>query len=860
MHKNFLNFSFCEVDLSFSMGFNKWVVAGACLALSCISTAQTVPAGVTASELARQLKSLSEREQRELARQYEIDLPQSEGGVSDSPSGLGSPGEPLTSPENTDELRLVEGKDPREPDAQSTRRPYGSSLFDTNVATFAPTDNAPVPATYRLGVGDEISIQLYGKESERFSVQIGRSGEVSFPKLGPIYLSGLTLDGARDLIKTRVAKEFLGVEVMVGMGRLRAINIFMAGEVKIPGAYSVSALTTITQSLFQAGGVNRIGSLRRIDVRRDGVTVETFDVYDLLMKGDVSKDIRLQSGDVVFVPPVGGLVSIEGEVKRPHLYELRGSETLHDLVQMAGGFSASAYPQQSVVTSNVGMLGVSSTKTLDLTSPIGGSSLAIDGDVLFVPKMSGLVTKSIRLRGAVTRPGIYGWQPEMRVSDLLTDFRKDFLREADMGIALLIRERDSSTNLDVLYFEPSAVLDSPDSSHDPKLNEFDEILIFSSLDDDSVDDDSVDDDSVGDDSVDDLTRQGLLSPIIERLRNQALKGDAAKLVSISGAVKEPGTYPLPEQADVSVLIQMAGGLVESAFQEAAELRTLRVRADGGIEPEYTEISLIDYGKSMQFPFLQSRDHLTVREIPDWTPGDAVEIDGEVAFPGTYLIRKGERLRNVIERAGGLTPNASAESAIFTRRSVAELEAKRAADFARSIENDFATRLLTEEEVSKSVSEVNEVLSFLKDFEGEGRLLVDLPGALSQVSDANIELVDGDRIVVPKFSNTITVVGAVNVSATHTYQPDITVNDYIALSAGLTRRADKNAMYVVAANGTVKSLEQSLWEFSRSNFTLEPGDTIVVPINVQYKDSLASLTEITQILYSSIVSLAALASL
>ena len=183
---------------------------------------------------------------------------------------------------------------------------FGMSLFDSEVSTFAPTDNAPVPDSYRLGVGDELVIQLYGKENDQLLLEVGRTGEVSFPKLGAITLSGLSFEDARDLIKTRVAQQLIGVDVIVTMGRLRAISIFMAGEVSVPGAYSVSAMTTVTQALFQAGGINDIGSLRKIEVRRAGAVAAVFDAYDLLMMGDASSDIRLLSGDVVYVPTFDG--------------------------------------------------------------------------------------------------------------------------------------------------------------------------------------------------------------------------------------------------------------------------------------------------------------------------------------------------------------------------------------------------------------------------------------------------------------------------------------------------------------------------------------------------------------------------
>ena len=185
------------------------------------------------------------------------------------------------------------------------------------MSTFAPTDNAPVPDSYRLGVGDELVVQLYGKENEQLVLEVGRTGEVSFPKLGAITLSGLSFEDARDLVKTRVAQQLIGVDVVVTMGRLRAISIFMAGEVSVPGAYSVSAMTTVTQALFQAGGATDIGSLRQIEVRRAGKVAAVFDAYDLLMRGDASGDSRLLSGDVVYVPTFSGEVDVLVQLSGP---------------------------------------------------------------------------------------------------------------------------------------------------------------------------------------------------------------------------------------------------------------------------------------------------------------------------------------------------------------------------------------------------------------------------------------------------------------------------------------------------------------------------------------------------------------
>ena len=387
-------------------------IVGVFSALASLSAlGQGLPPGVTPGML-DQLRTMSPAQQQALARQYGISLPDMVQRTDAGPR-LAEPGQPLLSPSDQQYLEdfslVPEGVDFEEDENKRVR--FGMSLFDSEVSTFAPTDNAPVPDSYRLGVGDELVIQLYGKENDQLFLEVGRSGEVSFPKLGAITLSGLSFEDARDLIKTRVAQQLIGVDVIVTMGRLRAISIFMAGEVSVPGAYSVSAMTTVTQALFQAGGINDIGSLRKIEVRRAGAVAAVFDAYNLLMNGDASSDIRLLSGDVVYVPTFGGEVDVLGAVKRPMTYELAGGETVADVIAMAGSFSRTAFPSSTLLTRKSGELGLPSASTLDLSSAPDLSSAVLDGDVIEVPEIGNLVSNSVSLKGAVTRPGDYGWVP-----------------------------------------------------------------------------------------------------------------------------------------------------------------------------------------------------------------------------------------------------------------------------------------------------------------------------------------------------------------------------------------------------------------------------------------------------------------
>jgi polysaccharide export outer membrane protein len=347
--------------------------------------------------------------------------------------------------------------------------------------------------------------------------------------------------------------------------------------------------------------------------------------------------------------------------------------------------------------------------------------------------------------------------------------------------------------------------------------------------------------------------------VIEKLSSQARQGEPAQIVSVSGSVRAPGTYPLLSGATVETLIKAAGGLTDSAFLESAELRRLTERSDGQVIADYQDVNL-SAGRSGAQITLASRDHLMIREIPNWSPTDSITVAGEVKFPGEYRIRKGETLSDVIGRAGGFTDNASPESVVFTREAIAALEVERAAQFARDIQTTFATRLLTEETTTQGMAEISQIVSSLQTVEGAGRLLIDLPAAMSGDMDADLEVEDGDRIVIPVLSNTVSVVGEVKRGGTLVFQPDLALSDYIDLAAGLTRRAEEGGIYLVKANGSVVVPQSSLWRFTDNYGLIDPGDTIVVPIDTQYKDSLASWREITQIIYQSMVSVAAVVAL
>ena len=851
--------------------------ARACLT-GLLLTSALLSVGVSAQtispQMIQQLQSMPRAQQEAMAKQYGIDLDQVLGrkGVEGTNTGIAAPGEQLeqrtlgdTDLESQQNYRLFQEKfadfEKSLIEEKGEVQRYGVSLFDKEVSTFAPTDDASVPDNYRLGAGDQLAIQLFGSESDQYDLQITRDGQVSFPKLGPITVAGLTYEDARELIQSRVKEQIIGAQATISMGRLRAINIFMAGEVAVPGAYSVSALTTITQALFQAGGIGDIGSLRNIQVKRNGLTVETFDVYQLLLKGDASGDVRLQSGDVVFVPPYAGIVDVEGAVKRPMIYEFIDGESVTDAVSMAGGLNQDAYSAAIAVVSKAVGKSLPGAKNIDLTQAERVSTGLRDGDKIRVPQSTENLENAVTLKGAVVRPGVYGWVVGQRISDILSSIPSDLKPYADLDYALVVRQKNAQLDVEVIQINLSSALNGEGSQDNILTSPRDQIIVFSQA---SVTDITTVDiaeteteteteaetETETETEIISSQRLALLRPIIEKLKSQARSGEPVQTISISGAVKSPGDYPLSRDDTVATLIAAGGGLTDSVYLDSAELRRLYLGQNNEILSRYIDLNLTTELMSSSGTVLQSRDHLYVRALPDWNPTNAVTVEGEVLFPGVYRIRKNETMTDVIERAGGLTASAFYEGAVFTRESVAEQEGLRSKEFAESIIRDFASSQLTKEDNTIGIDEIKAIADILEKFEGAGRLLVDVGAAMSGDSVANITLEDGDALTIPPRVSTVTVVGEIRRPGTHSFQAGLDLEDYLGLSAGLTARADDKELYIVRADGSVLRPTKSWMLFAGGNTSLNPGDTIVVPINAGYTDNLTLWRDITQTIFNT----------
>ncbi|MEZ9368097.1 SLBB domain-containing protein [Shewanella sp. 10N.286.51.B2] len=812
-----------------------------------IIMSSSVQAVTPSPQMIEQFKQLPKSEQQRLAKQYGVDpsiLTSQSSGVAQ----IENP--PLVEARNDSNTVVDQSEDEALNQATKTEtsvkalndkkesqlKRFGYDLFAGSPTTFAPVSDVPVPNEYMIGPGDNINIQLYGKENNNYQLVVGRDGAVQFPDLGPISLVGMSFSEARALLQDKIAQSMIGINANITMGELRSVRIFVAGDAFKPGSYTVSSLSTITQALFVSGGVNEIGSLRNIQLKRSGKTVETLDLYDLLMHGDSSGDKRLQSGDVVFIPSAGASVSVMGEVRRPAIYELKNSETMADVLKMASGLNPGAHPKSSVVE-RYSDQAVKTVVNVDLTKKSGLTLKVKNGDVLNVKSASSRIDNAITIAGAVIRPGKYQWTKGLKVADLLPSVWGNLTLSADLDYSLLIREINQRGDIEVHRIALGKAIAEPFLASNLTLQPRDTIVVFDYED-----------------------RQELLKPVIEKLKKQSRFGDAAKLVDINGNVRFPGKYPLTVNADVKELLIAAGGLEEGAYTLAAELTRQNVSDTDGVSIEHIQLSLDEVMKNQTDSNLAllSRDILTVRTLPDWQETRWVTIKGEVKFPGTYSIQRGESLKDVIARAGSFTEEAALKSAVFLRESIKDKERLELSKLSDELRREISAKALTKDTPMIGFADAQLMLKELENVEVVGRLVIDLNAISLGIEEANLELEDADVLYVPPHNQTVSVMGQVQHPSTHRYKAGYTYSQYLTMAGGPRKRADDGRAYIIKADGSVAMPSSSFWH--KTDSEMEPGDTIIVPLDTEYKDSLTLWTQVTGIIYNTAVAISAISGI
>ncbi|NVK49913.1 MAG: SLBB domain-containing protein [Cyclobacteriaceae bacterium] len=708
---------------------------------------------------------------------------------------------------------------------------FGYELFAGEPTSFEPNLNIPVPASYVIGPGDTFEIQLFGKTSQQLNLSVDRNGQLSLGELGPISVAGLTFEEARQLLKSRFKQQMIGVEASITLGELRSIQVFVLGEAYRPGSYTVSSMSTITNALFVSGGINHIGSLRKIQLKRQGKVVTQLDLYDLLLRGDTRDDERLLPGDVIYIPPVGTTVAVDGAVTRPAIYELLNETSVKQVVAMAGGLKPTAYRLEAQIT-RIDDNGF--TTSLAVSDPAQSTVKVKTGDQLSVQERVDVKRGVVKLRGHVYRPKSVAWQRGMRVSDLVPSL--DVLKSLpQLSSAILVRERLPLRTLSIETVNLAKVLQNKGSQSDKVLEPQDELIVLGFTEE----------------------REENLADLIEALEKQAYAGQSAKIASVSGLVRFPGIYPLGENMTARELIELAGGLAESAYGLNAEVTRISMQ-----DPEQTEVEhhFIDLTKTDSRFVLQSRDVLNVRQRPEYREFATVEVKGEVKFPGIYRIKKGETLKDLMTRVGGFTDFAHIEASLFTRSELKEREEKQLRQLREKLKADIANSQLEQSNVGKNtnLSSLEQLSENLDSTEALGRLVIDMKSVLSGKSE-DVILKDGDSLVVPAFRQEVSVVGEVQYPTSHLYDPYLNFEEYIERSGGETDKADDERIYIVKADGSVVLPYKSGW-VNAIGVEIEPGDTIVVPLDVNATNDLALWTQVSQIIYQLALGAAAITRL
>ena len=683
-------------------------------------------------------------------------------------------------------------------------------------------ENIPVAPGYIIGPGDEIVVKMWGRVEGTHRMVVDRDGKIFLPKFGSLYVAGKTFEEMRAFLKAKVST-IAEVSSDVTLGQMKGIRVSVVGEVRAPGWYNVSSLHTALQALSIAGGMKDIGSMRRIKILRAGKAVREIDLYEFLLSGDTRADIRLLQGDVIFVPVVGKLTAIAGEVRRPSIYELRDEKSLLDLVKVAGGFAPSAFKQRVQVErleGNVARI-VLDTNAENLEAGKEPFPLS-DGDIVRVLPIVLADENVVTVEGNVYRPGKYEIKPGMTVGSLLPD-EKVFLSDTYFDYALLTRLVPPDLHKEIIPVNLREIVLEKKSEADIPLHPRDTLTVF----------------------------------------NRSAFRDTRK-ATISGEVRRPGTFELKKGSRVSDLVKLAGDLTKLSWLPQAEV----IRIDEKTRTFRT--IYFDLGKAMagdekENLALEDEDQIVVRRIPEWAEKIVVTLSGEVRFPGEYAARKGERLSSVIAQAGGYTKDAYLKAAIFTRVSTQKTQQEAIDKLIDDLELEVARKgqqvagVLDKEDVEANkelVASRRALIEQLKKIRAKGRVIIRLAddGKFAG-SQGDVLLEDGDRLDVPRKLNVINVVGRVYNPTGIVFDPARdSVGYYLRMVGGPTETADRDHIFLLKADGTVVTRETAdtgffaFGERGLMSAKVEPGDSILVPEKLIQTRFMKDVKDITQILY------------
>jgi protein involved in polysaccharide export with SLBB domain len=616
---------------------------------------------------------------------------------------------------------------------------YGHDLFGDVPNTFSPLDNVPVTADYMIGPGDELLVRGWGQVDFDLSVTVDRNGAIYLPKVGNVNVSGIRFQSLQGYLKNSISRSFRNFDLNVSLGKLRSIQVFVVGQARRPGAYTVSSLSTLVNTLFASGGPSLRGSLRHIQVKREGRVASELDMYDFLLNGDKSKDIALLPGDVIYIPPVGQLAAIAGSINSPAIYELKGDKTaLSELIDLAGGLTTTANGDK-VRVERIDDRKMRKVEEFSLDAA-GQQRLLKDGDVVQVQAISGQFDNAVTLRGNVANPGRYPWHEGMRVKDLIPDMD-----------ALIVPEYWARQN----RIFRTDIADERGLRTEIKRNQ-NEINWDYAL-------------------IDRLQKDELTTALLPFSLGKALSGDDAE-----------NNLPL-QPGDVVTIFS------KEDIRVPAAKRSVYVR-----------------------------------------------LEGEFNQAGVYKAQPGETLRQLVARAGGLTPSAYLFAAEFDRDSVRASQQRKLEEMADRMAEDIERNLAAKSQAALGKEEVDAakaqaagqraLLQRLRQARATGRIVLDMAPDKTRLQDIpEIVLEDGDRFVVPPRVSTVSVMGMVYNENAFMFRPGKQVSDYLEQAGGPTRDADESRIYILRADGSVQSDQNTSSIFGGiAGQELMPGDAVVVP--------------------------------
>lgn len=653
----------------------------------------------------------------------------------------------------------------------SARQIYGHKVFNSRALTFEPSDNLATPQNYRLGPGDEVIIDIWGTSEDHLRQTISPEGSIMISQVGPVYLNGMTIADANRHVKGIFAKKYAGVtdaetDVQVTLGQVRTIQVDIMGEVATPGTFRLSPFSSVFHALYRAGGINSIGSLRNIQVLRNGKKIAGVDIYDYLFDGKTAGNIRLQEGDVIIVPPYEQLVNIDGNVKRPMYYEIKPGETIQTVIDYAGGFTGDAYSGMV----RLARQSATENELYNIDREEFASYRLKDGDILTVGTILDRYANRVELKGAVYRPGMFAINKELSTVGQLIKKADGLTDDAYADRVLLYRE-GPELQLEVLSLDLKAILNG--TAPDVKLKRND-LLVIS--------------------SIKEIQDRGQLS--------------------IQGHVARPGTYPFADNTTLEDLILQAGGLLDGASTARVDISRRIVNPSSTTPTEQLSenysISVVGglaQGEGQNF-IMKPYDVVIVRRSPGYVPQEMVNIGGEVLFAGNYALEKrNERLSSIISRAGGLIEGAYTKGAYLTRKLTDEEYKMRQETLRLAMSNQDGHG----DSISLSKIQVSDRYSVGIDLEKA----IAYPG-----STYDVIVQPGDVLFIPEQQSTVKIAGDVMFPNTVVFVPGKKLSYYINQAGGYGQRAKKGKAFIVYMNGSVAK--------AKRNTPIEPGCQIIIP--------------------------------